>query len=57
MADAIEFIIELVLCVGIILCVHLKADSRLIIEACTFYLAAVIRHSARTGGDEDDRQM
>ena len=53
MIDTIEFFVEVALCICIILCVHLKADSRLIIEACTFYLAAVIRHSARTGGDED----
>ena len=39
----INLIIELVLLICVVLSVYFKADIRIVIQVCTFYLAAVIR--------------
>lgn len=44
MSEIINTIIELVVLLMLILLVHMKADIRFVLEACTIYLAAVIRH-------------
>lgn len=44
MGEIINTIIELVVLVMLIFLVHLNADIRFILEACTIYLAVVIRH-------------
>lgn len=45
--------VELIFLVTMLVFVFIEADIRFVIEVATLYLAAVIRHSTRTGGDED----
>lgn len=42
--EVLNLLIEIVLCVCLIVLVNIKADTRAVIMAAAFYLAAVIRH-------------
>lgn len=42
--EIIDFLIEIVLCVCLIVLVNVDAPDRVVIMTAAFYLAAVIRH-------------
>lgn len=44
MMEVLNWLIEIVLCVCLIVLVNVDAPDRAVIMAATFYLAAVIRH-------------
>lgn len=47
MSEGVELLIELIFLVCMIVFIFIGADTRVIIEVATLYLAAVIRHTGR----------